>query len=335
VYYVAVINLLRLLALASLGGCLLAAQTSASSEIAAPAPVMLWPNGAPGALGAAPRDRPRLYPFLPATPSTQAAVLVIPGGGYSIVALDLEGFQFARWLNAQGIPAFVLDYRVAPYRYPAEIQDGLQAVRLIRSHAAEYKIDPDRLGVWGSSAGGHLASTLGTHCVDGAPPLPRLSTGGCRLSFMILTYPVVTMELPLTHRGSRDNLLGPDPGSALVAALSNESAVTAHTPATFIMATSGDPVVPIENSVKLYRAMVEAHVPAELHLYDFARHGTGLAGTTFPYLASWTGLLRHWLTHIGVLPAAAPPPPAAAANDPAFPAGFSGPGLPTAAPGGR
>lgn len=321
-------NLLRLFLLASLGCCLLAAQTPAAPPASAPEPVMLWPNGAPGALGSAPQDQPRLYPFLPAAPSTQAAVLVIPGGGYSIVALDLEGFQFARWLNAQGIPAFVLDYRVAPYKYPAEIQDGLQAVSLIRSHAADYKIDPDRLGVWGSSAGGHLASTLGTHCVEGAPALPQLSTEGCRLSFMILTYPVVTMELPLTHRGSRNNLLGPDPDPALVAALSNETAVTAHTPATFIMATSGDPVVPIENSVHLYQALVQAHVPAELHLYDFARHGTGLAGTTFPYLASWTGLLRNWLVHVNVLPATAPPPPAAAPNAPAFPAGLSGPGLP-------
>lgn len=298
----------------------------------APSPVLLWPNGAPGALGTAPQDQPAYYPFLPATRSSRAAVLVIPGGGYAGVALDLEGFQYARWLNAQGVAAFVLDYRVAPYRYPAEIQDGLEAIRLIRAHATDYGIDPAQLGVWGSSAGGHLASTLGTHCAPGAPPLPQLSTDGCQLSFMILTYPVVTMQLPLTHRGSRNNLLGPDPDPALVATLSNETAVTAQTPPTFIMATSGDPVVPIGNSLGLYQAMVQAHVPVEMHLYDFARHGTGLAGTTFPYLASWTGLLRNWLIHINVMPETAPPPPAPAPNAFSWPAGFTGPGMPRRRP---
>ena len=323
------------IAVAPLGTGLLAAQTPAAPSSPAPAPVLLWPSGAPGApasLATTPQDQPRLYPFLPAKRTTTAAVLIIPGGGYSGVALDLEGFQFARWLNAQGMAAFVLDYRVAPYRYPVEIEDGMQAMHLVRSHAADYGIDPDRLGVWGSSAGGHLASTLGTHCGTGAAPLPQLESldnTGCHPDFMILTYPVITMELPMTHHGSRNNLLGPTPDPALVSALSNETQVTAQTPPTFLVATTGDPVVPIGNSLAFYQALVGAHVPAEIHVYDFARHGFGLAGTTIPYLASWSGLLRDWLVHVAVLPADAPPPPAPVANaNPSWPAGFTGPGQP-------
>src|SRR5579875_1246614 len=129
-----------------------------------PQAVMLYPNGAPGALGHGEADKPRIYPFVPATRSTNASVLVIPGGGYYAVALGHEGFQYARWLNAQGITAFVLDYRVSPYKYPAPIQDGATAMRWIRAHATDMNLDPDRIGIWGSSAGGHLASTLATQC---------------------------------------------------------------------------------------------------------------------------------------------------------------------------
>ena len=136
-----------------------------------PQPVFLYPQGAPDALGQDEADKPRFYPFLPQTRSTSTAVLVIPGGGYQHVAIGHEGVQIAGWLNAQGIPAFVLDYRVAPYRYPVPIEDGQRAMRLIRAHAAEYGIDPHRIGVWGFSAGGHLASTLGTHCDGDAVPV--------------------------------------------------------------------------------------------------------------------------------------------------------------------
>src|SRR5580658_2301878 len=152
------LSALLVLALAS------APMLHAQAGAAIPPPVFLWPNGAPGTLGNAEADKPRMYAFLPKTRSTSAAVLVIPGGGYEHVAMGHEGFQIATWLNAQGIPAFVLDYRVKPYRYPVEIDDGRRAMRLIRAHAAEYGINPNRLGVWGSSAGGHLRSSLGTHC---------------------------------------------------------------------------------------------------------------------------------------------------------------------------
>src|ERR1700757_1560676 len=180
----------------------LAQLVHAQAGAAIPAPIFLYPNGAPGALGNAEADKPRMYAFLPKKRSTSAAVLVIPGGGYQIVAIGHEGFQIATWLNAQGMAAFVLDYRVAPYRYPVEIDDGRRAMRLIRAHAAEYGIDPNRLGVWGSSAGGHLASSLGTHCenaadsANSADPIDKVS---CKPDFMVLAYPVIGMQEPVAH----------------------------------------------------------------------------------------------------------------------------------------
>jgi acetyl esterase/lipase len=294
-----------------------------------PEPVYLYPHGAPGALGQTDADKPRMYPFLPKKRSTSAAVLVIPGGGYEHVAMGYEGFQIAAWLNAQGMPAFVLDYRVKPYRYPVEIDDGRRAMRLIRAHAAEYGIDPNRLGVWGFSAGGHLASSLGTHCeketaaVANTDPEDAVS---CKPDFMVLAYPVISMTPPEAHHGSALSLLGPDPDPALVREYSNENVVTADTPPTFIFATTKDPTVPVENSLDFYRALERAHVHAELHLYDFANHGCGLCGSILP-LASWPGLLRTWFVMHSYLPPDAPPAPPPAPNLPAWIPGLAGPGF--------
>jgi acetyl esterase/lipase len=291
-------------------------------------PVYLWPNGVPGALGHAEADIPRLYPFLPGTRSTSTAVLVIPGGGYEHVAMGYEGVQIAGWLNAQGIPAFVLDYRVKPYHYPAEIEDGQRAMRLIRAHAAEYGIDPQRLGVWGSSAGGHLASTLGTHCDADAVPMEKPDTvdrESCKPAFMVLAYPVVSMVLPEAHAGSRTNLLGPEVNPALEKRYSNQFAVTAETPMTFLFATTRDPIVPVENTLDFYRALERAKVPAELHIYDYANHGCGLCGSILP-LSTWPALLRNWLVQRGWVPSTAPPPPPPQPNLPAWIPGLTGPG---------
>lgn len=299
-----------------------------------PPAVDLWPNGAPGALGHSEADIPRMYAFLPKVRSTSTAVLVIPGGGYQNVAMGHEGAQIAGWLNAQGVPAFVLDYRVAPYHYPAEIEDGERAMRLIRAHAAEYGIDPNRLGVWGFSAGGHLASTLGTHCDADVVPLEQKDAAdaqSCRPDFMILAYPVISMEPPLTHMGSRGNLLGPNPDAALAHNLSNQYAVTADTPPTFLFATSNDPVVPVQNSVDFYEALLRHHIPAEMHLYDYSNHGCGLCGSILP-LSTWPLLLRNWLVQRGWIPANAPPPPAPMPNMPVWIPGLKGPGEPTPNP---
>lgn len=295
-----------------------------------PQPVFLWPQGAPGALGQGEADKPRLYPFLPKTRSTSTAVLVIPGGGYEHVAIGHEGVQIAAWLNAQGIPAFVLDYRVAPYHFPAPIEDGQRAMRLIRAHAAEYGIDPHRIGVWGFSAGGHLASTLGTHCDADTVPVKApddADAQSCRPDFMVLAYPVISMQPPEAHGGSRRNLLGPEVDAMLAHKYSNQFAVTAETPGTFLFATTNDPTVPVANSLDFYRALEQARVPAELHVYDFANHGCGLCGSIVP-LSTWPALLRNWLVQRGWVPATAPAPPPPMPNLPSWIPGLTGPGKP-------
>jgi acetyl esterase/lipase len=321
-------------------GCFAFACSGLQAQTSAPQSVFLWPNGAPGAMGNAETDKPRLYLFLPKRRSTSAAILVIPGGGYQHVAIGHEGFQIADWLNQQGMAAFVLDYRVSPYRYPIEINDGRRAMRLIRAHAAEYGIDPNRLGVWGSSAGGHLASSLGTHCESVAAkittasldttaaaaadqdPIDRLS---CKPEFMVLAYPVIEMERPFAHSGSRKNLFGPTPDPAILHEYSNQYAVTPDTPPTFIFATSYDPVVPVENSLDFFRALVRAHVAVEMHIFDYANHGCGLCGSIVP-LRVWPAVLRTWLIDKSFLPPNAPPLPAPAPNWPVWPKALTGPG---------
>jgi acetyl esterase/lipase len=309
--------------------------SAARAQSGLPEPVFLYPtttypHGAPGALGDAEADKPRMYPFLPKKRSTSAAVLVIPGGGYEHVAIGHEGFQIAAWLNAQGMPAFVLDYRVKPYRYPVEIDDGRRAMRLIRAHAAEYGVDPNRLVVWGSSAGGHLASSLGTHCESATANgtnADAIDAVSCKPNFMVLEYPVISMAAPEAHHGSALNLLGPDPDPALVREYSNQNAVNATTPPTFLFATTKDPTVPVENSLDFYRALERAHVSSELHIYDYSNHGCGLCGSIIP-LATWPGLLRNWFIQHSLLPPDAPPMPAPAPNLPSWLPGLEGPGKP-------
>lgn len=315
------------------------ASTPPSVQIGPPQSLFLWPNGAPGALGNTATDKPRMYLFLPKKRSTSAAMLVIPGGGYQHVAIGQEGFQIANWLNDQGMAAFVLDYRVKPYRFPVEIEDGRRAIRLIRAHAADYGVDPNRIGVWGSSAGGHLASSLGTHCESVAAsaakttvsavadesnfdPIDHLS---CKPNFMVLAYPVIGMEQPVAHSGSRRNLFGPNPDPVLLHDYSNQFAVTPGTPPTFIFATTYDPIVPVENSLDFYRALVRAHVPVEIHLFDYGNHGCGLCGSIVP-LRVWPAMLRTWLIDKSFLPPNAPPLPTPAPNWPVWPKSFTGPG---------
>jgi acetyl esterase/lipase len=331
---------MRLLRLLFLGLLAVTIASAARAQAGLPEPVYLYPTaaypqGAPGALGTDEADKPRMYPFLPKKRSTSAAVLVIPGGGYEHVAIGHEGFQIAAWLNVQGMPAFVLDYRVKPYRYPVEIDDGRRAMRLIRAHAAEYGVDPNRLVVWGSSAGGHLASSLGTHCesataadTNTAPTnADPVDAQSCKPNFMVLEYPVISMAAPEAHHGSAVNLLGPDPDPALVQAYSNQNTVNADTPPTFLFATTKDPTVPVENSLDFYRALQRVHVPAELHIYDYANHGCGLCGTIIP-LSTWPALLRNWFIQHSLLPPDAPPMPPPMPNLPSWIPGLEGPGKP-------
>jgi acetyl esterase/lipase len=246
---------------------------------------MLWPGGAPGAVGAEDRDKPAITLYLPvADKATGAAVVICPGGGYGNLSMDKEGSHIAAWLNERGIAGFVLKYRLGPrYHHPAPLDDVQRALRYVREHADELRIKPDRVGVWGFSAGGHLAATAGTHF-----------TAGTRPDFLILAYPVITFEPPYAHQGSRRNLLGPEPDPKLVHSLSNETQVTAETPPTFLFHTTGDKGVPPENSVMFYMALRKAGVPAEMHIYERGNHGVGLAPAD-PVLATWLGRLEDWL----------------------------------------
>jgi acetyl esterase/lipase len=264
---------------------------------------LLWTAGAPGALGTDDADKPSLtlYPVSAPTAS-KTGIIVCPGGGYGFLAKDHEGDQIARWLNSLGVSAFLLQYRIAPrYHYPAPVLDAQRAIRFVRAHAAEYHVLPDHIGIWGFSAGGHLASTTGTHFDNGDPqaadPIDRVS---CRPDFMILAYPVISFTTPYTHRGSLRNLLGDNPDPKLVASLSNETQVTAQTPPTFLFSTNEDTAVPAENSVLFYLALRKAGVPAEIHVYERGPHGVGLAPTD-AVLVTWTQRLKDWLDIRGLL----------------------------------
>jgi acetyl esterase/lipase len=284
---------------------LVALSLSLAAEVDKPKIELLWPAGAPGAIGEEDKDKPALTVFLPpADKANGAAVVVCPGGGYGHLADTYEGRDPALWLNSLGVAAFVLKYRIAPrYRHPAPLQDAQRALRTIRGRAADWHVDPHRIGIWGFSAGGHLAATAGTHFDDGkrdaADPIERVS---CRPDFLILCYPVITMEGPYAHAGSRQNLLGKDRESdaKLVENLSNEKQVTARTPPAFLFHTDADAGVVPENSVLFYLALRKAKVPAELHIYEKGNHGVGLAPKD-PVLSSWPERLAAWLKVRGLL----------------------------------
>jgi acetyl esterase/lipase len=268
-----------------------------------PQVLALWPQGAPGAKGEEDADKPTLTAYLPsADKANGTAVVVCPGGGYGALAVDHEGRQIANWLNERGIAAFVLKYRLGPrYQQPAPMQDAQRALRTVRAQASAWRVDPKRIGIWGFSAGGHLASTAGTHFDAGKPdsedPIER---AGCRPDFMILSYPVISMHKSVTHMGSRNNLLGPDPDEKLEHFYSNEEQVTAQTPPTFLFHTSEDRAVLPENSTLFYLALCKYRIPAELHVYEKGQHGVGLAHRD-AVLSTWTGRLEAWLRTRGLL----------------------------------
>jgi len=244
---------------------------------------LLYPNGAPGALGDADEDKPSITIYLPEKPFG-AGVVVCPGGGYQHLAIDHEGKQIAEWLNARGVAAFVLKYRLGPkYHHPVEMNDAQQAIRTVRKRAQEFGIAPNKIGVWGFSAGGHLAATVSTHFDADTRP-----------DFSILSYAVITMKPPFVHRGSRQNLLGATPDEALVENLSNETQITGQTPPTFLFSTVDDTAVPVENSVQYFLALRRAQVTAEMHLYEKGRHGLGLAQAD-PIVKTWPDHLAAWL----------------------------------------
>jgi acetyl esterase/lipase len=269
-----------------------------------PTRISLWEGSPPGEPETKPEDEPILLMSRPGDDvATTAAVIVCPGGGYRNLALDHEGTQIAEWLNSFGVTAFVLKYRHrgTGHGHPVPMMDGQRAVRTVRSRAAEWGIDSGRIGVMGFSAGGHFASTLGTHFDEGQSkaedPIERVSS---RPDFLILCYPVISFTAGYTHRGSRSNLLGETPDPELVKLMSNELQVTPHTPPTFLFHTAEDDGVLAENSLAFYEGLRKAKVPAELHIYEAGRHGIGLAkgvhGT-----GSWPDRCREWMELRGIL----------------------------------
>lgn len=279
------------------------AQSGAASPALSSSALPLWPEGAPGALGHEDKDIPTLTPFFaPADTATGAAFVICPGGGYAVLAPH-EGEGYAHWLNSLGISGFVLKYRLgsAGYRHPRMLEDAARAIRLVRFHAADWKLDTHRIGIIGSSAGGHLASTLLTHFdlgrLNAVDPIDHLSS---RPDLGVLCYAVISMG-PLTHQGSRANLLGANPSPALIRELSNELHVTPQTPPCFIFHTFDDAGVPVQNSLEFAAALARAKVPFELHIYQHGAHGMGLGSQNYDPSRwhPWVGECARWLKEQG------------------------------------
>ena len=230
---------------------------------------LLWPGGAPGAKGNDANDKPTMTIYLPTKEKAAgSAVVIFPGGGYTKVAIDHEGHQVARWLNELGVAAFVVDYRHhgRGYSHPAPIQDAQRAIRTVRSRSAKFGIEPNKVGIIGFSAGGHLASTAGTHFNEKFyEPVDKIDGASARPDFMILIYPVISMD-SFSHSGSRSALLGSNVSQELIDKLSNEKHVDSNTPPTFLVHATDDKTVPAENSISFYLACRKARVPAEMHI---------------------------------------------------------------------
>ncbi len=291
--------------LAAAGACI---GFSSAANAQAPAALRLWKGDAPGALGQADHDIPTLTPYLPAEGKASGmAIVVCPGGGYGGLAPH-EGEGYAKWLADNGISAYVLKYRLGSksYRHPVMWQDVSRAMRTVRANAAEWKIDPKRIGVMGSSAGGHLASTMVTHFDAGKPdaedPIEKVSS---RPDFGILCYAVISMEDGVTHGGSKNNLLGKDPDPKLVEFLSNDKQVTKDTPPCFVWSTGDDKAVPVENSLRFIRSMQNAGVVYDFHVYQKGPHGIGLSqgrnGIPADDVHYWGKDLLYWFRQNGWL----------------------------------
>ncbi|GAB3453619.1 alpha/beta hydrolase [Massilia terrae] len=290
---------------------LLLAATVAAAD-AAPTVIPLWPEGVPGAKQTGPEinekghtenvSEPTITMYGPAVDHPNGtAVIIAPGGGYVRLSTDREGEQYANWLSTLGVTSFVLKYRMKEFGHPAPLQDVLRAVRYVRAHAAELHVRPERIGVMGSSAGGHLAASAGTLFDN---PLGRtgapLDAVSARPDFLVLMYPVITMEPPYAHKGSRNALIGANPSPELVQLMSLEKQVKPDTPPTLLIHTQEDKTVPVENSIMFYQALTRAHVPAEMYLFEHGAHGMGMRqglGTA----SQWPRRAEEWLRDRGLL----------------------------------
>ncbi len=259
--------------------------------------VPLWSGAPPGYHPEYGQPIPTLCPYLVDSGIPRGAIVVLPGGGYGRKAAH-EAEPVAHWLNSLGISAFVLDYRVAPYRHPIPLLDARRAIQLVRHHAREWSINPAKVGILGFSAGGHLASTTGTHFETiGFGEPDETSTNNFRPDALVLCYPVITFG-QRRHNGSMENLLGPNPPEPLRESLSNERQVSSQTPPTFLWHTANDASVPVENSLLFGGALSASNIPFELHIFADGVHGIGLA-EEHPSAGPWTGLCARWLREQG------------------------------------
>jgi len=268
----------------------------------------VWPGGAPNDNGMKePEEKydgvrvrnvseAEMYVYLPEKEkNTGAAVVICPGGGYMIEAMDHEGYEMAEWLASKGVAGIVLKYRLPYGHHEIPSGDARRAIRLVRANAKEWGIDPGKIGIAGSSAGGHLASTAGTRFDEGiagsADPMEKIS---CRPDFMLLLYPVITFNEEFGHMGSRQNLIGAGNDWKLVKEYSNELHVTPKTPPTFLILADDDSGVPPRNSVEFYLALKENKVPAEMHIFQQGGHGFGMTKKNLP-VDQWPDLFYNWL----------------------------------------
>lgn len=265
-------------------------------------PVLLWPNGAPGAKGNGPEDCPALTVFLPEGKGPFACVVVCPGGGYGCRAPH-EADPIAEWLCAIGIAGAVVSYRVSPYRHPVPLGDAQRAIRMVRANGAEWGIDPNRIGILGFSAGGHLAASAATIFdlgnPDAADPLDRPS---CRPDALVACYPVISFGT-FQHQGSVRNLLADADGNVdpkLRDFFTLEDRVTPQTPPSFLWHTANDPVVPVANPLLFAQACAKHGVPFALHVFPDGRHGLGL-GQGHETVVQWPSLCARWFRDIGFL----------------------------------
>lgn len=278
----------------------------------APEEYSLWPNGPKENNGLANKETveadgnirnnstAKLFVYHPEKEIQNGMTVVIcPGGGYSFLSMEYEGRMFARWLTGQGITAIILQYRMPAQHDKIPLADAQRAIRWVRSRAENWGIDPNKIGIAGFSAGGHLASTLSTHFDRGkANAKDRLESFSCRPDFTILFYPVISMKEGLTHKGSREGLIGKTPSSEKITNYSNELQVTAQTPPAFLVHSDDDKGVPVSNSVAYYQALKKYNIPAVMYIFPTGGHGWGLRND-FEYYPAWTSLLKKWLGEIG------------------------------------
>jgi len=267
--------------------------------------IPLWPQTVPGALGSEPKDIPEISVYLPAGGVGSVPVVVIcPGGGYVRLAAEHEGREIAERLRQQQVAGIVLKYRlpVDGYRHPIPLLDARRAIQIVRLHADEWKINREKIGILGFSAGGHLASTAGTFFEEiplAATVQDAASQMAYRPDFMVLVYPVISMRDDITHGGSKGNLLGPQPPQELVERLSNERQITSQTPPTFLIHANDDTGVPPENSILFYEGLRKAGIPAELHIYLKGGHGFGIRPSAGP-ACGWLDACLVWMEQMGL-----------------------------------